>query len=364
MNSVDYLHIAFLLAKRANSKDIRPNPFVGAIVVDHNDVIIGEGYHQKAGEAHAEVLAINNALLKNSDLSNTTLYVTMEPCSHTGKTPPCTNLILAHKIPKVVIGSMDLNPLVSGAKILSEAGVNVEISIQPEIVEFNNTFNINQLNKYVLKAATTINGKIADRQGNSKWISNEKSRTYVHQFLRSNADAILTTAQTVIKDNAKMNIRVPDEDAKELNLIIIDRALRVLEPENKGLGIFYDRKKTKIYLLTDKEYTDELPQNIEIIKANFLEEAIDLSELNELLLSKNICEILVEGGGKLNATLIKQQIADELVMFICPSLLLDNEAINVFNDSAFQSIENSVQLSLIETLKFDNDIFLKYLISY
>jgi diaminohydroxyphosphoribosylaminopyrimidine deaminase / 5-amino-6-(5-phosphoribosylamino)uracil reductase len=358
MNSVDYLHIAFLLAKRANSKDIRPNPFVGAIVVDHNDVIIGEGYHQKAGEAHAEVLAINNALLKNSDLSNTTLYVTMEPCSHTGKTPPCTNLILAHKIPKVVIGSMDLNPLVSGAKILSEAGVNVEISIQPEIVEFNNTFNINQLNKrpkYVLKAATTINGKIADRQGNSKWISNEKSRTYVHQFLRSNADAILTTAQTVIKDNAKMNIRVPDEDAKELNLIIIDRALRVLEPENKGLGIFYDRKKTN---------TDELPQNIEIIKANFLEEAIDLSELNELLLSKNICEILVEGGGKLNATLIKQQIADELVMFICPSLLLDNEAINVFNDSAFQSIENSVQLSLIETLKFDNDIFLKYLISY
>ena len=161
MNSADYLHTAFLLAKRANSKDIRPNPFVGAIVVDDNGEIIGEGYHQKAGEAHAEVLAINNALLKNSDLSNTTLYVTMEPCSHTGKTPPCTNLILAHKIPKVVIGSMDPNPLVSGAKILSDAGVNVEISIQPEIVEFNNTFNINQLNKrpkYVLKAATTING--------------------------------------------------------------------------------------------------------------------------------------------------------------------------------------------------------------
>jgi diaminohydroxyphosphoribosylaminopyrimidine deaminase/5-amino-6-(5-phosphoribosylamino)uracil reductase len=367
MNSVDYLHIAFLLAKRANSKDIRPNPFVGAIVVDHNGEIIGEGYHQKAGEAHAEVLAINNALLKNSDLSNTTLYVTMEPCSHTGKTPPCTNLILGHKIPKVVIGSMDPNPLVSGAKILSDAGVNVEISIQPEIVEFNNTFNINQLNKrpkYVLKASTTINGKIADRKGNSKWISNEKSRTYVHQILRSNADAILTTAQTVIKDNAKMNIRVPDEDAKELNLIIIDRALRVLEPENKGLGIFYDRKKTKIYLLTDKEYTDELPQNIEIIKANFPEGAIDFTEINELLLRKNICEILVEAGGKLNATLIKQQIADELAMFICPSLLLDKEAINVFNDSAFQSIENSVQLSIINTLRFDDDLLLKYKLLY
>ena len=291
----------------------------------------------------------------------------MEPCSHTGKTPPCTNLILAHKIPKVVIGSMDPNPLVSGAKILSDAGVNVEIGIQPKIVELNSTFNINQLNKkpkYVLKAATTINGKIADRQGNSKWISNEKSRVYVHQILRSNTDAILTTAQTVIKDNAKMNIRVPDEDAKELNLIIIDRALSVLEPVNKGLGIFYDRKKTKIYLLTDKDYTNELPQNIEIIKANFLEGAIDLSELNEMLLSKNICEILVEGGGKLNTTLIKQQIADELVMFICPSLLLDNEAINMFKDSEFQSIENRVQLSLIETLQFDDDLLLKYKLLY
>jgi diaminohydroxyphosphoribosylaminopyrimidine deaminase/5-amino-6-(5-phosphoribosylamino)uracil reductase len=335
--------------------------------VDHNGVIIGEGYHQKAGKAHAEVHAINNALIKNSDLSNATLYVTLEPCSHTGKTPPCTNLILAHRISKVVIGSMDPNPLVSGAKILSDAGVNVEISIQPEIVEFNSTFNINQLNKrpkYVLKAATTINGKIADRQGNSKWISNEKSRAYVHQILRSNADAILTTAQTVIKDNARMNIRLPDADPKELNLIIIDRALSVLEPENKGLGIFYDRKDTKIYLLTDKEYTNELPQNVEIIKVNFLVGAIDLSELNELLLNKNICEILVEGGGKLNASLIKQQIADELAMFICPSLLLDNEAINMFKDSEFQSIENSVQLSLINTLQFDDDLLLKYLISY
>lgn len=367
MNSEDYLHIAFLLAKRANSKDIRPNPYVGAIVVDHNGEIIGEGYHQKAGEAHAEVLAINNALLKYADLSTTTLYVTLEPCSHTGKTPPCTNLILAHRIPKVVIGSMDPNPLVSGAKLLFDAGVNVEIGIQPWIVEQNSTFNINQFNKrpkYVLKAATTINGKIADGQGISKWISNEKSRAYVHQILRSNADAILTTAQTVIKDNAKMNIRVPNADAKELNLIIIDRALSVLEPGNKGLGIFYDRKDTKIYLLTDKENTNAIPQNVEIIKANFPKGAIDLTEINELLLKKNICEILVEGGGKLNATLIKQQLIDEIAMFICPSLLLDNNGINVFNDSAFQSIENRVQLNLTETLQFDDDLLLKYKLLY
>jgi diaminohydroxyphosphoribosylaminopyrimidine deaminase/5-amino-6-(5-phosphoribosylamino)uracil reductase len=367
MTSADYLHSAYLLAKKANSLNIRPNPFVGAIVVDYIGQIIGEGYHQKAGEAHAEVFAINDALLKCKDLSSCTLYVTLEPCSHTGKTPPCTNLIIEHKIRKVVIGSMDPNPLVSGAKILTDAGVDVEICIQPEIVELNSTFNINQINKrpkYVLKSATTINGKIADRLGNSKWISNEKSRNYVHEVLRSNADAILTTAHTIIKDNATMNIRITDTGPTELNLIIVDRELSILASKNQGLGIFYGRKFTKIYLLSDQAYSNTLPQNIEIIKANFSDGIIILGKLNEVFLRKNICEILVEAGGKLNASLIKQQLIDEIVLFLCPSLLLDNEAINVFNDSAFQPIENKQTLKLIETKQLDNDLMIKYKVLY
>lgn len=367
MTSADYLHTAYLLAKKANSLHIRPNPFVGAIVVNNKGQIIGEGYHQKAGEAHAEVIAIIDALLQSKDLSSCTLYVTLEPCSHTGKTPPCTNLIIEHKIQKVVIGSMDPNPLVSGAKILTDAGIEVEICVLPEIVELNSTFNINQINKrpkYVLKSASTINGKIADRLGNSKWISNEGSRNYVHQVLRSNTDAILTTANTIIKDNATMNIRLADAEPTELNLIIVDRTLSILSTENKGLGIFYNRKFTKIYLLTDKEYSDTLPQHIEIIKANFSEGTINLGELNEIFLRKNICEILVEAGGKLNASLIKQQLIDEMVLFVCPSLLLDNEAINVFNDSAFQSIENKLQLKLIESRQMNDDLMIKYKLLY
>ena len=274
MTSADYLHIAFLLAKRANSKDIRPNPFVGAIVVDANGEIIGEGYHIKAGEAHAEVNAINDAKFKTTDLSNCTLFVTLEPCSHTGKTPPCTHFILEHKIPKVVIGAMDPNPLVSGATLLTEAGVNVEICILPEIVALNSTFNANQLNKrpkYILKAATTLNGKMADRFGNSKWISNDISRNYVHQVLRTNADAILTTAKTVMKDNATMNSRVAELEPKELNLIIIDKQLDILKEENKALNIFYKREKTKIYLVTDKIFENTLPKHVEIINVSIHE---------------------------------------------------------------------------------------------
>jgi diaminohydroxyphosphoribosylaminopyrimidine deaminase/5-amino-6-(5-phosphoribosylamino)uracil reductase len=367
MTSEDYLHIAFLLAKRANSKDIRPNPFVGAIVVDANGTIIGEGYHKMSGKAHAEVNAINDALLKSSDLSNCTLYVTLEPCSYTGKTPPCTSLILEHKIPKVVIGSMDPNPLVSGAKILVNAGVMVETCILPEIVELNNTFNINQIYKrpkYIIKSATTLNGKIADKTGNSKWISNGKSRDYVHRVLRTNADAILTTAQTVIKDNAKMNIRFDDAAAIELNIIIIDKQLDLLKPINKDLAIFYKRNKSKIYFVTDKNYENELPKYVKILLVNMKDGDCDLMQLSKLLLEKNICEVLVEAGGKLNASLIKNRIADELNVFIGPSLLLDNNALNVFNSNELQTIENCVQLALLETQTFDNDVFLKYKLLY
>jgi diaminohydroxyphosphoribosylaminopyrimidine deaminase/5-amino-6-(5-phosphoribosylamino)uracil reductase len=367
MTSADYLHTAFLLAKRANSKDIRPNPFVGAIIVDHHGIIIGEGYHQKAGEAHAEVIAIHDALQKNSDLSKSTLYVTLEPCSHTGKTPPCTNLILEKRIPKVVIGSMDPNTLVAGAQLLVAAGVEVEICILPEIVELNSTFNINQINrrpKFILKAATTSNGKIADRFGNSKWISNSKSRAYVHQVLRNNADAILTTAKTVIQDNATMNIRIDQAEAKELNVIIIDKQLDILNEKNKGLNIFYKRKETKIYLVTDKIVENHLPENVEIINVSMQDGACALNILGTILLQKNLCEILVEAGGKLNTSFIKEKLVDELNLFICPSLLIDNSGINIFNSNEPEEIDNKIQLSLVETQNFENDIFLKYKVLY
>ena len=367
MTSADYLHTAFLLSKSANSKEIRPNPFVGAIIVDENDEIIGEGYHKKAGEAHAEVFAIQEAYLKKKDLSKCTLYVTLEPCSHSGKTPPCTKLIIEKGIQKVVIGSMDPNPLVAGAELLKEAGIQVEICLLPEIVALNNTFNINQIHKrpsYILKSATTLNGKIADRFGNSRWISNDKSRTYVHEILRSNADAILSTAKTIMKDNATMNVRNFGTAPKELNLIIIDKDLTILKEENKDLKIFYKRVHSKIFIVSSKSYTDALPVNVEIIPIKFLEAGLDLVQLNEILLQKNICEVLVEAGGKLNAALMNQQMVDEINMFICPSVLLDNESANAFNSNFMQTIDNSIQLKLITTLQFESDLLLKYKVLY
>jgi riboflavin biosynthesis pyrimidine reductase len=167
-----------------------------------------------------------------------------------------------------------------------------------------------------------------------------------------------------MKDNAIMNIRLTESEPKELNLIIIDKQLDILKEENKGLGIFYPRKETKIYLITDKTYKHALPENVEIIETNIKEGECDLLQLNEILLKKNICEVLVEAGGKLNASLLKGKLVDELVIFVGPSLLIDNNALNLFNTNELQTIEDSVKLSLMETQAFDNDIMLKYKLLY
>ncbi|MEY4278420.1 MAG: hypothetical protein RL377_424 [Bacteroidota bacterium] len=367
MTSAEYLNSAYLLSKKANSKEIRPNPFVGAIIVNQSDEIIGEGYHKKAGEGHAEVHAIEDAKQKKTDLSDCTLYVTLEPCSHFGKTPPCTQLIIENKISKVVIGALDPNPKVSGVQILKEAGIEVEICIIPEIETLNSVFNINQTlkrPKYILKTAMTISGKIADRLGNSKWITNTSSRKQVHEVLRTSVDAILTTAKTVINDNAQLNIRKEGIEAGELNAIIIDRDLAILNTSNQSLAIFYPRVKSKIYLVTDKQYHQPLPTHVEIIETEFNNGLFNITQLNKSLLEKNICEVLIEGGGKLNGSMINEKQVDEINLFIAPSLLIDNQAINAFSSESTQLIDQKTALKLIETKVYEEDVLLRYQVQY
>lgn len=362
MTAEDYLQRAFLLAKKANPKAIRPNPFVGAVVVSENGEIVGEGFHQKAGEAHAEVMAIHQALDHGAKLDACTLYVTLEPCSHTGKTPPCTDLILQHRIPKVVVGSLDPNPLVSGAEVLRKNGVTVEVHVMPEILALNDTFIINQTLKrprYVLKSAITLNGKIADRSGNSKWISNEESRKYVHSNLRTAADAILTTAKTIIQDNATMNIRIGDK-IEELNLVVFDRELQLLEKENHQLAIFYQRSQSSIYLISDKmDATPENP-NVQIINIPTESGKFNIDMLHKELLARNICQVLIEAGGSMNAAMMEAKSVDEIYTFVCPRILMDNDAVNQFEGRQIQKMENAVMLQLLDSKTMGEDILLRH----
>ena len=362
MTAEQYLQRAFLLARQANPKAIRPNPFVGAVVVSKNGEIAGEGFHQKAGEAHAEVMAIHQALEVGARLDSCTLYVTLEPCSHTGKTPPCTDLIIQHRIPKVVIGSLDPNPLVSGAEILRKNGVVVEVHVLPEILALNDTFIINQTlkrPKYVLKSAITLNGKIADRSGSSKWISNENSRIHVHAHLRAAADAILTTAKTIIRDNATMNIRIGDK-REELNLVVFDRNLELLKKENHQLAVFYQRRHTHIYLVTDK--MDAMPEipNVQTIGIPVGNGKFDIDLLHKELLKRNICQVLIEAGGSMNASMMEAKAVDETYTFVCPRILMDNAAVNQFEHNQIQKLETAVMLHLLESKTIGEDILLRH----
>ncbi len=367
MNHQSYLNKAFILAKMASPKQVRPNPLVGAIVVDKNEEILGEGYHQLCGGPHAEVFAIQAALKKTTDLSETTLYVTLEPCSHHGKTPPCVELIIQHKIGRVVIGSVDPNPIVSGIELLTKSGVEVVLMPLPIIEQMNAVFMTNQLKKrpfIQLKIASTIDGKISDQLGASKWITNQKSRTFVHEVLRENTDAILTTAKTVIIDRATLDIRKENQPAKELNTIIIDRTGELLKSENQQLPIFYKRKLSKIYLLTDTsqishQYT--LPSHTEIIDVRFdHQHMLQLDGLGEKLMEKGIHHIMTEAGSVLNSFLIDNNWADEMYCFIAPLLLIDDKSKSMLHTQKVVTLDKAHKLTLIETQIFDGDVLLRY----
>jgi len=360
-----YMEAAFNMAKTADFTRVRPNPLVGAVVVASDGQIIGQGCHEEFGQPHAEVNAINNALEQQNDLSDCTIYVTLEPCSHHGKTPPCTELIKKHAIRKVVIGSSDPNPLVSGASILRDAGIDVEIQQYPELIELNREFFVNHLCKrpYVaLKMAMTIDGKIADRFGDSKWLSNENSRKYVHENLRANADAILTTHHTVIKDDARLNIRNTDGTVNDKNVLVIDRDLRLLLPENESLSIFSSHPNSTIYLFGIQREMNEIPHNnVKVIFTDFDKDGkINLDLFFKQLLELKCYRILVEAGTKLSSLLMLHDSIDEMNLFVAPKVLMDRQAIGIYDLDKATGISNVHKFVLSSLRQFDDDVFITY----
>lgn len=360
-----YMEAAFNIAKTANFNLVRPNPLVGAVIVSNDGQIIGKGCHEQFGQPHAEVNAINNALEQQNDLSDCTIYVTLEPCSHHGKTPPCTELIKKHGISKVVIGSSDPNPLVSGASILREAGIDVEIHQFVELIQLNREFFVNHLYKrpYVaLKMAMTIDGKIADRYGDSKWLSNEKSRAFVHENLRANADAILTTYHTIMKDDARLNIRKSDGTITDKNVLVIDRDFQLLEPENQTLSIFASHPNSSIYLFGIQQEIKKIPfNNVKMIFTDFDQDGnIKLDSFFKQLLELKCYRILVEAGTKLSSQLMLHGSIDEMNLFLTPKVLMDHQAVSIFDvDKAF-GISAAYPFELTTLQQFDNDVFMSY----
>lgn len=284
---------------------VSPNPMVGCIIV-HQDKIIAEGYHKKYGEAHAEVEAIkqveNHQLLKES-----TVYVTLEPCAHQGKTPPCAPMLASYHIPEVVVATVDVNPLVSnkGINLLQEAGIKVTTGVlKQESNQLNKRFNTYFTLKrpyIILKWAQTLDGFIARENFDSKWISNELSRKLVHKW-RTEEDAILIGTNTGHYDNPRLSAR--DWQGKNPVRVIIDRQLRLAE----DLNIFDRSQSSLVYNCKKAEKLEKL----EWIK---LEADAFFAKLFADLHHRKIQSVLVEGGAAILNQLINQNLWDEARVF-------------------------------------------------
>lgn len=335
------------LAKKGRGKTA-PNPLVGCVVLDKNNEIISTGYHHKYGENHAE----RDALLKLTDGSEKdgTLVVNLEPCSHYGKTPPCADLIIERGLKKVIIGCVDNNPKVAGngIKKLKNAGIEVVLNVlEKECRELNEIFftNIEEQRTFVaLKTATTIDGKIATKTGDSKWITSDKSRNYARK-LRTYYDAILTSSNTVIADNPTM---------KHKTKIILDRGLKT----NWNANIY---KQGQIILVTSEDYcVDEYPQNFEVMLCPEKDGKLDLNYILKELYTSGIKSIFVEAGGKLCGEFVKENLVDKVYHFIAPKILNDNSGRSCFDGDNIFKINDSKNFKLIDTKKLGSDILLTY----
>lgn len=319
-----YMDLAIVLAKKGGG-NVNPNPQVGALIVKEGR-IIGQGYHKKYGEAHAEINAFKDC---NESPEGATLYVTLEPCAHQGKQPPCFEAIIKNRIERVVIGHLDPNPLVSGKgiKAMKESGIEVSINVlEKECEELNKIFfyYVSQGLPYVMmKYAMTLDGKIATSAGQSKWITGEIARQKVHQD-RSRFMAIMIGVETLILDDPQLSVRL--ENGKNPIRIICDTHLR------SPLASKIVSTATEIPTIIATAESDPEKQapflkvGCEIILVSCLEGRLNLKELTKKLGEKGIDSIILEGGGTLNASALKAGVVQKVQTYIAPKIFGGKEA--------------------------------------
>lgn len=316
-----YMERALELAAKGRGTTT-PNPLVGAVIVK-NGRIIGEGYHIRAGEGHAEVNAFKNAV---EDVTGATMYVTLEPCSHYGKTPPCADKIVEKKIGRVVVGALDPNPLVAGRGIekIRNAGIPVITGILAErSIALNEVFMKYIVTKrpfVLLKAAMSLDGKIATADGESQWISCEASREEVHR-LRHELTGIMAGIGTVLADNPMLNCRIPG--GKQPVRIIVDSHLSI--PETSKLVC--SAKEFPLVVATLEKSDAAKKERLEAQGLKVIEVPadkgghVDLNILMERLGEMKIDSILLEGGGRLAEGALKAGIVDKVQFYIAPMLI-------------------------------------------
>lgn len=352
-----YMRLAMQLAGNAIGRT-SPNPLVGAVIVKDNRVV-GCGWHRKAGTPHAEVHALNQAgeLAQGADV-----YVTLEPCAHYGKTPPCAKALVEAKVKNVYGGLLDVNPKVAGKgfKILEDAGIHVEYGfLQDELRKQNEVFFkwIEHKKPFVvLKAAMTLDGKIATATGQSKWITNETSRAYGYK-LRDIYDGIMVGINTVIEDNPMLTARV--DGGKNPIRIVVDSSLKI----DINANVVQDKSAKTIVATTDKANKDKIlklqAQDVDVIVVDKDEnDKVDIEKLLDILGQQNICSILVEGGATLSGSFVAKKLVDKVYFFIAPKIIGGKEAKTPVAGTGILNLQEALALKDIQIEKLEEDVLI------
>lgn len=356
---MDYMEQALSLARLALGQ-VSPNPAAGAVVVS-NDVVVGQGYTQPPGSCHAEVSALKQA---GDGARGGTMYVTLEPCCHYGRTPPCTKAIIAAGITEVHLATLDPNPLVSGRgkEELEREGIRVYVGEHEgdaaQVNEAYIKFITTGMPFVTAKFAISLDGKIATKSGDSKWITGPEARRYVHN-LRYTADAIMVGVNTVLADDPQLTARSGGGRGGSARV----QPLRVIV-DSKGrtpltARVFSEPGKTLLALgrfVAPEEKKDLAQASVELLELPSAEGRVDLDKLLKTLGEREVTSVLVEGGGTLLGSLFDLGLVDKVVAFIAPIIIGGKEAKTAVGGEGVDKMVDSISLERVSQGKFDSDL--------
>jgi diaminohydroxyphosphoribosylaminopyrimidine deaminase/5-amino-6-(5-phosphoribosylamino)uracil reductase len=338
-----------------------PNPMVGAVVVKDGKVV-GKGYHQTAGAPHAEVYALQEA---GDDAKGATLYVTLEPCNHAGRTPPCTHAILKSGINRLVAGMKDPNPRVTGGGLAYLRGQGLDVAVgvcEDECRRLNEIFIKyagTTLPFVILKCAATLDGRMATRTGDSKWITNPSSRHFVHE-LRHAVDAVMVGIGTVLKDNPRLTTRLEGRKGSDPMRIVLDTRLSI-PPGAKLLHLSSDSDTLLVIgssVLPEKRKLLQRP-GVQLLAMDDHEDQIDLKALVRELGRREITSLLIEGGSRVNGSALRAGIVDKVYMFYAPKICGGDDGVPICAGPGVERMAESMRLKDISVHRFENDVMIE-----
>jgi diaminohydroxyphosphoribosylaminopyrimidine deaminase/5-amino-6-(5-phosphoribosylamino)uracil reductase len=356
-----YMRQALHLAEKGRGRT-SPNPMVGAVLVKDKQVI-GKGYHKRAGADHAEIVALKKA---GDNARGATLYINLEPCCHQGLTPPCADKLVEAGVSRVVVAMLDPNPKVKGRSIrlFQEAGIQTKVGLLEEAARFQNEvflkYVTTNLPFVIIKIALSMDGKIATKTGDSRWVSGEEARQHVHK-LRDEMDATCVGIGTIIRDDSRLTTRLAHKKGRDSIRVVVDSLLKV----PSGANIFTQKSDAGNIIVTTKNAFFKRKRDIEKTGSRVLEvrnrsrNKVDLTHMVQELGKLGITSLMIEGGAEIAASAIQEGVVDKIIFFISPKIIGGKTAPGPIGGEGVARMSDVIKLKHIRTKKYGEDIMIE-----